>query len=134
MKALAATLDDSAMKNLSAFYAAQQPQPPKVSKPVSLAEWAQRCDRCHGVNGNSTDPRLPALAAQRADYLQKVLNAYRTGARKSPANGGHVQRIDLKRISRIWRRITHARKRVPSSMSRCPASNVSVTNPEGAKE
>jgi cytochrome c553 len=84
MKALAAALDDAAMKNLSAFYAGQQPQPPKVSKPLSLAEWAQRCDRCHGVNGNSTDPRFPALAAQRADYLQKVLNAYRTGARKSP--------------------------------------------------
>jgi cytochrome c553 len=45
----------------------------------------QRCDRCHGINGNSTDPRLPALAAQRVDYLETVLNAYRTGARKSQA-------------------------------------------------
>jgi cytochrome c553 len=27
---------------------------------------------------------LPALAAQRLDYLEKVLQAYRTGARKSP--------------------------------------------------
>ncbi|NDP41606.1 MAG: c-type cytochrome [Aromatoleum sp.] len=84
MKAFAASLDDGAIKNLSAYYAAQQPQPPKVSKPVSIAEWAQKCDRCHGINGNSTDPRLPALAAQRADYLEKVLHAYRTGARKSP--------------------------------------------------
>ena len=45
----------------------------------------ERCDRCHGVNGNSTDPRVPALAAQRADYLERILNAYRTGARKSTA-------------------------------------------------
>ena len=36
-------------------------------------------------HGNSTDPRSPALAAQRADYLERVLHAYQTGARKSVA-------------------------------------------------
>jgi cytochrome c553 len=56
-----------------------------VRKPLTTAELAERCDRCHGANGNSMDPRLPALAAQRVDYLEKVLHAYRTGARKSPA-------------------------------------------------
>lgn len=85
MKALAAALDERAVRDLAAFYATQQPQPPKVRKPLTTAEWAARCDRCHGINGNSTDPRLPALAAQRVDYLEKVLHAYRTGARKSPA-------------------------------------------------
>jgi cytochrome c553 len=84
MKGLAASLDDNAAKNLSAYYAAQQPQAPKVRKPLTTAEWTERCDRCHGVNGNSTDPRLPALAGQRVDYLTKVLHDYRTGARKSP--------------------------------------------------
>ena len=28
---------------------------------------------------------MPALAAQRAEYLERMLNAYRTGERKSPA-------------------------------------------------
>jgi cytochrome c553 len=84
MKGLAATLDEAAAKNLAAFYANQQPQSTNVRKPLTTAEWAERCDRCHGVNGNSTDPRLPALAAQRVDYLEKVLHAYRTGERKSP--------------------------------------------------
>jgi cytochrome c553 len=84
MKGLAAALDEAAAKNLAVFYANQQPQPTNVRKPLTTAEWAQRCDRCHGVNGNSTDPRLPALAAQRVDYLQKTLQAYRTGERKSP--------------------------------------------------
>ena len=84
MKALAAGLDDTAIKNLAAFYAGLQPQPPNVRKPLTAAQWAERCDRCHGVNGNSTDPRIPALAAQRVGYLEKVLNAYRTGARRSP--------------------------------------------------
>jgi cytochrome c553 len=85
MKGPAAGLDDRAISDLAAFYASQQPQSPKVRKPLTTAELAARCDRCHGVNGNSTDPRLPALAAQRVDYLGKVLHAYRTGARKSPA-------------------------------------------------
>jgi cytochrome c553 len=84
MKGLAASLDDSAVKNVAAFYAGQEPKPPNVRKPLTAEEWAQRCDRCHGVNGNSADPRLPALAAQRLDYLEKVLQDYRTGARKSP--------------------------------------------------
>ena len=84
MNGLAASLDEAAMKNLAAFYASLQPQPTNVRKPLTTAEWAQRCDRCHGVDGNSTDPRLPALAAQRVDYLEKVLHAYRTGSRKSP--------------------------------------------------
>jgi cytochrome c553 len=84
MKGLAATLDETAAKNLAAFYANQQPQPTNVRKPLTTAEWAQRCDRCHGVNGNSTDPQLPALAGQRVEYLEKTLHAYRTGERKSP--------------------------------------------------
>jgi cytochrome c553 len=84
MKATAAALDETAIRDLAAFYANQPPQAPKVRKPLTTAEWAQRCDRCHGINGNSTDPRSPALAAQKADYLEQVLHAYRKGTRKSP--------------------------------------------------
>jgi cytochrome c553 len=84
MKGLVAALDDNALKNLSAYYASQQPRQPNVRKPLTTEEWTQRCDRCHGLNGNSTDPRMPALAGQRADYLEKVLHDYRTGVRKSP--------------------------------------------------
>ena len=85
MKAPAASLDESTVKNMGAYYANQTPQPPKFRKPLTTAELAQRCDRCHGVDGNSTDPRSPALAAQRADYLEKVMRAYRKGERRSSA-------------------------------------------------
>ena len=85
MKGPVASLDDRIMKDLAAFYATQQPQAPNVRAPLTIAEWAQRCDRCHGINGNSTDPLSPALAGQRQDYLEKVLHDYRTRARKSPA-------------------------------------------------
>jgi cytochrome c553 len=102
MKGMAAAFDDAAMNNLSAFYAAQQPQRPNVRKPLTTAEWAQRCDRCHGINGNSSDPRLPALAGQRADYLEKALRDYRSGNRKSPqmaAMSGVLSDQDIKDLS-----------------------------------
>jgi cytochrome c553 len=85
MKAPAAAVDDNASKNLAAYYAAQTPKQPLLKKPLTTAELAQRCDRCHGVNGNSTDPRSPALAAQRADYLEQAMRAYRKGGRKNKA-------------------------------------------------
>jgi cytochrome c553 len=85
MKLAVAALDERMMRDMAAFYASQAPRAPKVEKPLTLAEWVQRCDRCHGVNGNSTDPRTPALAAQRADYLQKAIRAYQGGQRRSSA-------------------------------------------------
>jgi cytochrome c553 len=84
MKGLAAALDDKKMRNLAAYFAEQEPKAPNVRKPLTTEEWTQRCDRCHGLNGNSTDPRLPMLASQRVEYLEKVLRDYQTGARKSP--------------------------------------------------
>ena len=85
MKAPAASLDDTAIKDLAAYFADQAPQPPRVKKPMTTDEMADRCNRCHGVDGNSTDPRTPAIAAQRADYLDPVMRAYRKGERKSTA-------------------------------------------------
>jgi cytochrome c553 len=85
MKAPAASLDDTVIKDMGAYYADQMPQPPRVKKPMTTEEVADRCNRCHGVDGNSTDPRTPAIAGQRADYLDPVLRAYRKGDRKSTA-------------------------------------------------
>jgi cytochrome c553 len=85
MKGPASAVADPALADIAAYYASLAPQAPKVVKTLDTGDWAQRCDRCHGVNGNSTDPRVPAIAAQRADYLERILNAYRTGARKSTA-------------------------------------------------
>jgi cytochrome c553 len=85
MKGPASALDERAAKDIAAFYAAQQPQPLNVRKPLTLGEFAERCDRCHGANGNSIEPLIPSLAAQRVDWLEQALEAYRTGARKSTA-------------------------------------------------
>ena len=76
-------LDDVEMTNFAAYFARQTPKPFHVPKPLSPDEWAEKCDRCHGVNGNSVRPDVPALASQRLDYLEKALKAYRRGDRES---------------------------------------------------
>jgi cytochrome c553 len=107
MKGVAATLDETTMKNLAAYYAKQQPQPTKTRAPLSTAEWVQRCDRCHGANGNSTDPFMPAIAGQRADYHERVLHAYRTGERKSSAMSamsGTLTESDIEALAAYYAR------------------------------
>jgi len=85
MKGVAASVDAATVKNLAAYYAKQQPLPTKARAPLATSEWVQRCDRCHGAGGNSTDPHMPAIAGQKAEYHARVLHAYRTGERKSSA-------------------------------------------------
>jgi cytochrome c553 len=105
MKGLASGLDDSNIKNLAAYYAGLQPEAPNVRKPLTTQEWVERCERCHGLNGNSTNPRVPALAGQRADYLTKVLHAYRTGARKSTemaAMSGDLTENDIDNLAAYY--------------------------------
>ena len=107
MKGAAADLNEKAVRDIAAFYASQQPQAPKVRKPLSLAEWAERCDRCHGINGNSGDPVVPAIAAQRADWLEQVLNAYRTGARKSAAMGAMMSVMSDAEVKELAAHYSH---------------------------
>lgn len=46
------------------------------------------CASCHGTDGNSTDPQFPRLAGQHANYLERALMDYRSGARKNPIMAG----------------------------------------------
>lgn len=109
MKGPAGALDERAIQDVAAFYAAQTPQPPNVRKPLSLADWTSRCERCHGVNGNSIEPLIPALAAQRADWLEAALEAYRKGERKSSsmaAMSALLTETDVKALAAHYSRQT----------------------------
>ena len=77
-------LSDDELKAFAVYYAGLDPKPLGILKPLSSEEWAEKCDRCHGVSGNSVRPDVPALAAQRADYLGEAIKAYRSGVRTSP--------------------------------------------------
>jgi cytochrome c553 len=54
---------------------------PVAGKDISESE---RCQECHGEDGNSDDGRVPRHAGQYADYLIKQLHDFQTGARKHP--------------------------------------------------
>jgi cytochrome c553 len=69
-------LNDQQISDMATFYASQQPAQRSFRKPLTSAEWIERCDRCHGLDGNSSDPRFPMLAGQDAVYLKNVLRAY----------------------------------------------------------
>ena len=63
---------------------------------------------------------MPALAGQRADYLEKVLRAYRKGERKSSqmaAMSGTLTAATLRALPPI----TPARRPAPSFTSPVPA-------------
>jgi cytochrome c553 len=45
---------------------------------------AEACTVCHGPVGNSTNPALPSLAGQPAQFISTQLYLYREGNRKDP--------------------------------------------------
>ena len=77
-------ISDDELRALAVYYAGLDPKPLGALRPLGPDEWAEKCDRCHGVNGNSVRPEVPALAAQREDYLRESIKSYRSGVRTSP--------------------------------------------------
>lgn len=41
----------------------------------------ERCQDCHGITGQSSDPDYPKLAGQNADYMTRQLANFKTGVR-----------------------------------------------------
>jgi cytochrome c553 len=78
-------LSEEDMINLATYYANEVPSRRNVRAPLKSTEWIARCERCHGVGGNSSDPRFPMLAGQDLGYLRKTLKAYAAGDRSSKA-------------------------------------------------
>lgn len=70
------SLTEDGIQHMAAFYAEQNPVRRGVHAPLTTEAWLSRCERCHGPDGNSTDPRFPMLAGQDRTYLQKALQAY----------------------------------------------------------
>ena len=68
-------LSEQDVINLATYYAAQEPVKRNIRAPLKSTEWITRCERCHGIGGNSSDPRFPMLAGQDENYLIKALKA-----------------------------------------------------------
>jgi cytochrome c553 len=95
------SLDDKAIADLAAFYALQEPVQRNVRAPLTTSEWIDRCARCHGIDGNSTDPRFPMLAGQDRTYLAKALRAYTDNTRSNSAMHAMSAPLSADDIDRI---------------------------------
>ena len=50
----------------------------------------QVCAGCHGVDGNSAVPANPSIAGLNAEYINKQLTEFKSGARQNPIMSGMV--------------------------------------------
>ncbi len=88
-------LTEEDFKNLAAYYAAQEPVQRDVRTPLASMEWIDRCERCHGLDGNSNDPRFPMLAGQDKTYLMNPCKHILRGKEATPrrrTNGPAIER------------------------------------------
>ena len=98
-------LSEQDMIDMATYYAAQEPLRRNVRAPLKSTEWIARCERCHGVDGNSSDPRFPMLAGQDLLYLVDSLKASATGGRNNTtmhAMADRLSSMDIKRIANYF--------------------------------
>ena len=102
-------LNDAQVADLAAFYATQAPVRRNVRTPLTTSEWINRCERCHGIDGNSTDPRFPMLAGQDQVYLANALKGYAGTTRSNTmmhAMSDPLSQSDIERIAQHYSRQT----------------------------
>jgi cytochrome c553 len=106
-------LSETKVDNLAAFYAGQEPVRRDVRTPLTTTEWVNRCERCHGIDGNSTDPRFPMLAGQDPAYLADTLQSYVETTRSNTTMHAMSDPLSAADIERI---VEHYSTREPKSV------------------
>ncbi len=109
MSAFAATLSPDDMRNVAAYYSAQQLKPEKARNNATI-ELGQKifrggladrgvpaCAGCHDPRGLGIPSQFPALGGQYADYIDAQLKAFRSGARANDPN--RMMRMTAARMS-----------------------------------
>jgi cytochrome c553 len=59
------------------------------------------CERCHGSEGRSTDPRVPAIAGQQQDYIEAQLKAFRAHSRRDSEGHMYMEGIRYYSVEQI---------------------------------
>lgn len=73
-----------------------------ASDPVAgKAKAEQVCATCHGLDGVGIDDTYPVLSGQYADYLEKALKDYRSGARKNAIMAGFAATLTDEDIANV---------------------------------
>lgn len=101
MKAIAQSLSDQDIADLSAYYE-QHGKPAEAAPataaqlPAALKDKLAACVACHGDNfSKPVDPSYPRLAGQHADYLYVALKAYATDGNPNIGRANAVMRGQL---------------------------------------
>jgi cytochrome c553 len=66
---------------------------------------AETCAACHGSTGNSTDPAIPSIAGQPAQFISTQLYFFREGNRKNPqmaALAANLKNADLNDLAAYY--------------------------------
>ncbi len=68
---------------------------------LGKAKAEQVCKTCHGMDGNGIDDTYPKLAGQYADYMERALLDYRSGARKNAIMAGFAATLTDEDIANV---------------------------------
>ncbi len=72
-----------------------------ISLPLSAvaSELTDKCDKCHGKNGNSEDEKVPTIAGFSAATLEDILHEYQDGDRPAvkykPKDGDETDMVEI---------------------------------------
>jgi len=105
MQGAMAGASEQDMADMAAWYASQPPQARNVKAPLSTRDWLERCQRCHGEEGNSPDPRYPSLAGQNAPYFISAMNAFASGEKSNRimlAMSEPLSDSDIERLAKYY--------------------------------
>jgi cytochrome c553 len=75
--------------------------PTLAADPEAGREMAAQCAACHGEAGVSVASEIPNLAAQKAEYLQAQLEAFREGERTNPLMNAIAAQLDDAQIENL---------------------------------
>src|SRR6266849_7235854 len=99
MGGMAASLSVEDMRDVAAYYSAQQVKPGavrnqdvfalgrKIWRGGDTTKGLPACAACHGASGAGLPAQYPRLAGQYAEYTEAQLKAFRSGERRNDANG-----------------------------------------------
>jgi len=107
MRAVAGSLSDQDIADLSAFYtqhggqvAAAPDQPAAAPADVQALITKGACNTCHGPNfSKPIDPSYPKIAGQHGDYLFVALKAYKTEGQPQVGRGNPIMAGQAKQFS-----------------------------------
>lgn len=105
MVAQAASLSDSDMSDIAAFFAGMDGNSrPDLSSDALIAKGkakAASCAACHGATGDAPTNAFPKLAGQYKSYLIQALKDYRSGDRNNIIMSGQAKTLTIRDIEAL---------------------------------